>query len=1217
MNDATFPPSKGGHGHLRLPDTAPHFSSIISHCSLVTDLFTSYPTPSPSIPLHSQPEEVALGGLDLKMAKLSADNCGPCEFVILSATSEKSREYFCKTDTPDNRTLWGGVIQSVINRLIEGRATFHGKPFFQPISPESRSSAPENSTSSTMTPHEYPPSQSSAPLASSSPAITNNSISGNSGVSSPSSPYAAPSMTQPTSSYQDGSNAPQPTAASPQVAALRTGGDTIGATPSSSSSPALGPQARASVNVTMNVFGTAGPLVQFNPLGGQEIVRVFLPDFSSKTLLFDTTQSVDALSQQILKKVGGSGSAFDNYAIFAFTLGESRLLPRTATLVSQVSSWPTKNDPEHYRLEFQPEQEMDRKRASAVGFLEVRTNANSHANPHKSTSFVSQVMGAVRSKQEWTGNLTLSALPTPFLHRGNFIKKASGLAASKDLVGVVTSSALYWFDSPAQPQDKSKGWLPLEKSALYKERSPLSFVLYYILPGTLDVSKSLEVTLKTDEEKKTWIAVLEPRCKGTIPAKAKPHRRAASSTNVRSDRSNGNTDVGAMLKATPTGSPKLTHPTAARPKGAGKRPPTTRPGAGLSSPTFDSSPSSPPQNYAATGSGDFYGPNSSSSPNLGATTPAYTGSSSNPALASNSNPYTAGSFATNESPRTNLNGSGSAPGSTVTASTSTPGSTPGSLPPNGGGLYSAPPGSSPRMPLPASPRPGVPPPNGNFAPINTPNSAGFQSGFSNAGGQQNNSSPNLGYNAGYGAPAGGNNAQAPGTLQQGANGGGAYPYNANGNGAYAPNANGGSAYTPNTLGGGAYSPNTTAGSAYTAGGTAYTPNTNGGAAYTPNTSGGGVYSPGGAAYTPNAAGGGSYPLNTSGGGAYSPSAPGGMNNPNGGVSPGFSSPRPAGSPPKMPATGVGFSSTTNTSPRPNNNPPMSATGAPQPNTGLPSPRPLVSPPSAPTTVVIAPNTTTTPTTTTTTTYGATPMPNRPPVPITGPVLTGPNPGTFNNQFATAPAGGARPPASVSPTPSSPGPYYAGQQFSNPALNLGTAPASQKPVSEQDSDVVDIKALLGLGSPAIPKQQQFPAYQSPHISSGPLAPAKGSNVMYSPVLAKPMPLQNTTPPAVDNTPKTPFNSGAATTISIAPNNTAPQLYQQPPPQQQQQQQQQTPASPFSAVPTNNAVATPPVANTSPTTVKLVEAPTPSIIMDILSSPMAPIDANSPFDDIPFD
>lgn len=1039
--------------------------------------------------------------IDLKMAKLNADNCGPCEFVLLSVSADKSREFYCKTDTPENRTTWGGVLQTVINRLIEGRATFHGKPFFSPLPVDARTSAPEQASSVGNTPRATSTTSDSSDAAPPSPA---------SGSSF--NPYAGPNSASSSTGQQSTPpyGQPYPAATNPRAS------DIITANHTSSSSPNLAIGPRASMAIGAAGFGSPGPMVQFNPVGGQEIVRVFLPDQSSKTILFDTTQSVSTLAQQVLKKLGTGN--YSNYCLFAFTLGEIYPLSPDASVISQVMQWPTKNDPEHYRLVFQPEQESDRERASTVGFLDVKTSANAHSNVQKSSSFVSQVMGAVRSKPEWTGNITLASVPTPYLHRGTLSKKSTSITGgSKDILAIATETAFYFFDAGAQPQDKSKGWVPLEKSALYKDRGPLSFTFYYIHPGTLDQSSSLDVNCRTEDEKKAWIAVLEPRCKGTLPTKVKPpQRRTGSSPSVAKPKESSGppADVGAMLETTPSEGPKLVHLTAGRPKGAGKRPPTARPKTAAPSPLNPIGPLS-------TGSGDF----SSSSPFSFSNEP-YNNNASSAPLSSESTGY------------------GSAPSSTATASTETPNSTPGSTP--NGSLVT--PGA-------VSPRIGQP----SYPPSSAPPTAAPPTAYNN----------NMNYNAGY------NN--------------GGYPNTAGG-------YNTGMGSSPSQAGGGYMQPSGGSNPSLYAGTSPRPVMTNSGNSPRLNGSSGAI-PPG------------------------SPSSPRVL--PTASPRPGFAPPATPGGPPSstppMPAV---------TGPPPTSNP-YNTAPASNPYNANPSPygtMPAYTPPTttpAYTSPTASPFMLQSPTTTNPQTnagnasnpyassYQApvynsafsnpaiippgSPSSTTPARPIANPTpLSGPNPA----QFQTVP-----PPGSPSPVLSPPGLAHPGQQFSNPALN-NTAP--QKPNMDTEADVLDIKSLLGYGSPALPKQQAFPAYTSPHISGPPLAPAKGSTIMYSPVLAMPMPIVNTSP-AADTRPlgSTPYNSGASTTISISG-----------PPHGQQ------PAQPYSSPFTTVAPSTAPPSALPPSqplvassgTISLTEAPTP-VLMDLLNSPQ--MDLSSPFDDIPFE
>lgn len=135
------------------------------------------------------------------------------------------------------------------------------------------------------------------------------------------------------------------------------------------------------------------------------------------------------------------------------------------------------------------------------------------------------------------------------------------------------------------------------------------------------------------------------------------------------------------------------------------------------------------------------------------------------------------------------------------------------------------------------------------------------------------------------------------------------------------------------------------------------------------------------------------------------------------------------------------------------------------------------------------------------------------------------------------------------------------------MNPGTSASPVDPAME--NDVVDLKSVLGLGSPALPKQT-FPSYQSPHVTNPALA--KSSNLIYSPVLSKPMPLQSGVPVAAQF-PSTPFLASPNTTVSIPPS---------------------------------------PSQTNSTTTMHMVEAPTPAILMQ--TSPMEV--TSSPFDDLPF-
>lgn len=1063
-----------------------------------------------------QPTEAALGGIDLKMAKLNADNCGPCEFVLLSVSSEKSREFYCKTDTPENRTTWGGVLQSVINRLIEGRATFHGKPFFSPLPLDARTSAPEPTSSLGNTPRTTSTTSDSSDQAPPSPAGGSqfNPYAPAGGPNQPSSS----SPGQPTQPYGQTSQPygqPSPTATTPRSS------DGIGANPASMSSPNLALSPRASTALPVAAFGTPGPMVPFNPVGGQEIVRVFLPDQSSKTILFDTTQSVETLCLQVRKKLG-SGN-YDNYALFVYAIGDVRVLPTDASVVSQVMNWPTKNDPEHYRLIFQPEQEFDREKASAIGFLEVKTTANAHSNVQKSSSFVSQMMGAVRSKPEWTGNITLASVPTPHLLRGNLFKKSSSSlsSGSKEILAVVTEAAMYYFDAAAGPQDKSKGWVPLEKAALYKERSPLSWIFYYIHPGTLDLSRSLEVSCRTEDDKKAWMAVLEPRCKGALPTKVKPpQRRAGSSPAVNVKPKEAATapkaDVAAMLESTPSEGPKLVHPTAGRPKAAGKRPPSARPKTSATTPINPGGFSSP-----FNGSGDY--PSTAANTSTYEQQPYMVNSSSAPGLVG-------------ESPRYGTT-DGSAPSSTATAFTDTPISTPGSTP--NGSLVTATSGPvSPRydsntgyngMSNPSNPY--TPAPNSNNPYANPQNSNGFAV----------SSSPSQ-PNGAYMQPSGGSSSSLNMSPR---------PTTSSGN---SPRLNGSSGTIPST-------------------------------------------SP----VSPRLMQQQQSPLQPQQPLQYQQA-------PQANARPAFSPPAAPGSPrtgpptsaPPMPA--VNGASPYGTAPAPNGSA-SSSTMPPftPPQTTATSPYTLPTgaqpnPYAAATNPYQAPDYTSTfsnPAIASPGLAGSGSIPNNnrlvaSPVPhAPGAALTGPNP----TQFTVPPRG------SPSPVLSPPGLSHPGQQFSNPALH-NTAP--QKPNVDTEADVLDIKSLLGYGSPALPKQQAFPTYTSPHISGPPLAPAKGSTIMYSPVLARPMPLQHTSPASeVKPITSTPFNSGASTTISITGN-------------YQQQQPQDNFVSPFSTAPLV-APTQPPAATAG--TVALSEVPTP-VLMDLMGSPQQ-MDLSSPFDDCPFE
>ena len=1072
------------------------------------------------------------------MAKLNADGCGPCEFVVLSVSSEKSREFYCKTDTPENRTTWGGVIQTVINRLIEGRATFHGKPFFAPLPLDARTSAPDQASPFNSTPRATSTTSDSSEAAPSSP--------GGQLSSSPyANPYASSSSGVP-STQQSGQNSPQASPRTPHSPHLGSS-DSIGSA-SSFSQPNLA-LPRASMALPAPAFGSPGPMVQFNPVGAQEIVRVFLPDQSSKTLLFDTNQTVEALAQQVRKKLGAGG--YDHYALFVFALGDSRLLPTDASVISQVMQWPTKNDPEHYRLVFQPEQESDREKASTIGFLEVKTSANAHSSSvQKSSSFVSQMMGAVRSKPEWTGNIPLASVPTPHLHRGVLAKKSSSsiTGGSKDILAIVTETAFYYFDANASPQDKSKGWIPLEKTALYKDRSPTSFIFYYIHPGTLDLSRSLEITCRTEDDKKTWITILEPRCKGALPIKAKPQRRTGSAPAVGKPKEATKADVGAMLQSTPSEGPKLVHLTAGRPKGAGKRPPTARPKTSAPAPLGSPGPLTGSGDYTLHASASFDQPFTSSP------------------MAS---PSSQGGFVPESSPRYG-GGYGSAPSSTATASTGTPNSTPGSTP-NGSLVTPAPGATSPRYDqtsgYSASPAPttaysnpssnnpynanngymssspaqstgGYLQPSGSSGqipssrpppmPVTSPMSTGSpRPGFSNDG-----SSPRLNGSSG-GIPSGSPSSPrftppSPRPLQP--TNTTVAPYGSTKTNL--PPLPSGFDSSPSTA-----SPYTTAtsqpaGPYSTATGPSYTSTT---PQYTSNNlnSIAPQYTASVPSYTST--------TNNSSSPYIAPSAPLGTT----------SSPYMLSNPSTMSSAN---GSSTNAYQQPAysstfSNPAIASSGSGS-SLNMPAARPLVAP-----------------------------------TPLSGPVLTGPNPA----QMQTVPARG-----SPSPILSPPGLAHPGQQFSNPALN-NSAP-QMMPIPDGEPEVLDIKSLLGYGSPALPKQQAFPPYQSPHISGTPLAPAKGSTIMYSPVLAKPMPIQNTSSHvATEPKPITPFNSGASTTISISgtPNQSLPQ---------------QSLASPFTNAPNHNSPILPPAG-----TISLAEAPTP-IIMD-LGAPQ--LDLSSPFDDCPFE
>jgi len=194
-----------------------------------------------------------------------------------------------------------------------------------------------------------------------------------------------------------------------------------------------------------------------------------------------------------------------------------------------------------------------------------------------------------------------------------------------------------------------------------------------------------------------------------------------------------------------------------------------------------------------------------------------------------------------------------------------------------------------------------------------------------------------------------------------------------------------------------------------------------------------------------------------------------------------------------------------------------------------------------------------------------PVSNPPP---SGQVYTGPNPSLFQTGSPSGSGTQAR--------PTGPSGYYyspgVGGRSSNPAI----APNSTSPVpGAKDGDVIDIRSLMpGFSSPAlspaIPKQT-FPTYQSPHVTTPPPSNPKANTVIYSPVLSKPLPIQSATP---DTTQKMsqPMYTPPTTTISILP------------------------------LPSDS--------NTINTRLE----PTPTIIMDILSTPM---EASSPFDDIPFD
>lgn len=1023
--------------------------------------------------------------IDLKMAKLNADNCGPCEFVLLSVSADKSREFYCKTDTPENRTTWGGVLQTVINRLIEGRATFHGKPFFSPLPLDARTSAPEQASSVGNTPRATSTTSDSSDAAPPSPASS-------SGFNPYGAPNSASSSTgqQPNNPYAQ----PQPVAISPRASDLMTANHT------SSSSPNLAIGPRASMAIGAAGFGSPGPMVQFNPVGGQEIVRVFLPDQSSKTILFDTTQSVSTLMQQVIKKLGAGN--YSNYCLFAFTLGEIYPLPADASVISQVMQWPTKNDPEHYRLVFQPEQESDREKASTVGFLDVKTSANAHSNVQKSASFVSQMKGAVRSKPEWTGNITLSSVPAPYLHRGNLSKKSSSITGgSREILAIATTTAFYFFDANAQPQDKSRGWVPLEKSALYKDRGPLSFTFYYIHPGTLDHASSLEVSARTEDEKKAWIAVLEPKCKGTLPAKVKPpQRRTASSPAVNKPKDSGPpADVAAMLETTPSEGPKLIHLTAGRPKGAGKRPPTSRPKTAAPSPL---SPVGPLSTY----SGDF----------------------------TSSSPYATEQYASSAPISNDSAGYGSAPSSTATASTETPNSTPGSTP-NGSMVTPTQSAVSPRYGQPSYPPSTAPPTVSPSNPYNNYNNGGYNNGGNNNGGYNNptgmSSSPQYG-GGGYMQPSGSNPSLYSGTS----------PRPVLTNSGNSPRLNGSSGAIPP---GSPSSPRVQPQASPRPG---FAP---------PSTPGG---PPTSAPPMPAGPPPGSNPYNNAATNPYN-SNPSPYGTTSDQTAPSYASPNytsPTTSPFMLqaPATGSAPSPYSTPYQAPAYNPAFS--------------NPAVVPPGSPSSVTPARTI-------------ANPTP-----------LSGPNP----SQVQVVPPRG-----SPSPVLSPPGLAHPGQQFSNPALNNS---APQKPNIDTEADVLDIKSLLGYGSPALPKQQAFPAYTSPHISGPPLAPAKGSTIMYSPVLAMPMPIVNTSPAAATKPiGSTPYNSGASTTISIAGHN----------------QQMQQPAQPFSSPFTNVAPSQAPTALppsqplvASSSTISLTEAPTP-VLMDLLNTPQ--MDLSSPFDDIPFE
>jgi hypothetical protein len=1002
--------------------------------------------------------ETALGMIDLKCCKLNIEGCAPCEWVILCATSEKSREYFCKADTPENRTAWGGVIQSVINRLIDGRATFHGTPTFSPISP--RSSAPETSSSS------------------------------NSGGAAP------------MQSFQSTQSNGNPLVASSSNAGASGTSDSISAQShaqgESASTPALSRGHSAS-----NVFGTAGPVAKFNPVGGQEIIRVFLPDLSSKTILFNTTQSIDSLAQQVSKKLG---PGYDLYGLYSHENGEIRSLTSTDSVISVVGSWPSKNDPEHYRLVYQPKEESDRQRASTIGFLNVQTNANTHSHIPKSSSFVSQVMTAIKKKPEWTGNLLMSALPTPHLHRGVLSKKKSSqLGKVKDVTAIVTESALYYFDVLASNQtDRSKGWIPLEKSALFQERGPCAFVLHYVFPGTLDVHCTFDVTCKTEEEKVAWINVLSPRCKGVVPVKKQQRRPATSSLPKATTKTPPpKVDVAAMLQSTPSEGPKLTHPTAGRPKAAAKRPPSGRPkGVGAITPAGTVNLFGPGISTTETTSASTNGSTSSSEmTQYTSSAPSSVGSSSSNGPYGTPNPY--GSAATQPIAVPGVNSTPISPRTEPSPRLGTPTSSYGSVPL----------GSAPNPYLVTSP---MGSPQIQRAQASTGGLGASAGGLGASTGSltdnSTNSSPRFGTPNSTGpvfAPIG--MVGSPPSLQPGASFG-VSPREGN------PTFP--SALLPGPSNLGASNLGTSNPLLLSSGAGIGSP---------PNTLGGGFVAP---TATPPL---GITPLALSGGTTTSPIF----------ASP---SPRKLGSTPPSVSAGffaqpvqpIGASETTVGAVPTANNGSGGGGGAVAAQTNTSH---LIS---------LQPSS---------------PAPTTPPL-TSGPILTGPNP----NLFQTGVMMGAGPqsrPAGPSGYVYNPATYG---RPSNPALN----PASTSPIDPalgaMDSDTIDVKALMGgFGSPALP-QQSFPAYQSPHFTTPVAAPAKTSNIIYSPVLAKPMPLQATAP---DTTQKvsSPMFAAPTTTISILP------------------------------LPSNN------------TTPGSRNEPTPSIIMDILSAPMDP--GASPFDDLPFD